>query len=258
MKCIKPFYKRLIVAGWSAFPCGQCVVCKINKSREWTFRMIAESGYWQDSAFLTLTYSDEEQISLNKTHLQTFFKNLRKRDLKFKYYAAGEYGEENFRPHYHVCLFFNGKLDFTSDLSYGDGNGHLAGWTHGVVNYGSFTKDSARYVADYLLKSIGQEVPPFLHGPFRLVSKGMGELYFDDNKASIEKHGVFLNGSNLALPRYFADRVDESVKIRHTILARMETERLEKLGRYPTLSKMIQAEKNIVAKQGHRKEFLNG
>lgn len=258
MVCIKPFSRQNRLGVWEDFPCGQCVVCKINRSREWAWRMVAESDYWPDSVFLTLTYSDESKISLDKADLQKFFKRLRKSGVKCSYYACGEYGATTYRPHYHVCLFFDGVLDFVPDASFGKSNGHLSAWPHGVTNVGTFSKESARYVSDYLLKSIDQDLPPFLVPPFRLASQSMGSRFFVDHRSSIVKHGFFQGGTSLPTPRYFKELFklfEPDVIFRSRRFARVESARLVSLGRFPTFAKRVQTEINLLTKQGQRKEF---
>lgn len=52
---------------------------------------------------------------LDKTYLQNFMKRLRKRlfkyeeDKKVRFFGAGEYGPERFRPHFHILFFVNDK-----------------------------------------------------------------------------------------------------------------------------------------------------
>lgn len=204
MVCIKPMWRKIPGSKQQVpLPCGQCVVCKINKAREWAFRMTAESGYWPESAFLTLTYADDSVINLNKKDLQDAFKRARKGGLRFKYYACGEYGGENYRPHYHVCLFYDGDLGFTHDISYGKNNGHLIWWPHGITNLGTFSRESARYTADYLLKQIGDPTPLFLSEPFRLVSIGLAKQYLLDNRVAFENDGIRFGTSFIGVPRYY-------------------------------------------------------
>lgn len=205
MICVTPYWRKIPGSKVPVpLPCGQCVICRVNKARELAFRMSAESSYWPFSAFLTLTYADPNQISLSKLHLQSAFKRARKGDLRFKYYAAGEYGGETHRPHYHLCLFYDGDLGFISDVSLGKNNGHLLWWPHGLANLGTFTRESARYTADYLLKSLGDEVPLQLEKPFRLMSTGLGKQYLLDNRSAFERDGMIRFGqSYVAVPRYY-------------------------------------------------------
>lgn len=113
MKCVNPFQ-----IGGGAYGCGQCTPCRVQKRRIWKTRIILESQQFTDNQFLTLTYSDEAlPLILSGTsgtilptlyprHLQLFLKRLR-RDYptKLRFFAVGEYGDQTFRPHYHVGIF---------------------------------------------------------------------------------------------------------------------------------------------------------
>ena len=120
-------------------PCGNCIGCRLEYSRQWAIRMLCEledtKKYGNGEAcFLTLTYNNEhlpeknycydsdgvEYISpyhpLNKRDIQLFIKRLRKRfqTKKIRYYLCGEYGSDDNtkRPHYHLVLF---GIDFHED-----------------------------------------------------------------------------------------------------------------------------------------------
>lgn len=205
MICVKPFRRKIPGSNgeYVPLPCGQCVCCRVNKAREWAFRMVAESGYWPESAFLTLTYADDSVINVCKEDLQKAFKRARKSGLKFKYFASSEYGGDNGRPHYHVCIFYQGDLGFTPDVSYGRNNGHLSWWPHGISNLGTFSVESARYTADYMLKALGDPAPAFVAEPFRLVSLGLSKQYLLDNRTAFENDAIPFRGSYLAVPRYY-------------------------------------------------------
>lgn len=262
MICVKPFYRVIPGSGVSnvPLPCGQCVVCKINRARMWAFRMVAESGYWPESAFLTLTYADDSQIHVDKVHLQSAFKIARKDyGLEFKYFASSEYGTDGSRPHYHVCLFYRGELGFVPDLSYGEHNGHLPWWSHGIVNLGTFSRESARYTADYLLKEIGADTPAWLAPAFRLVSLGLGKRYLLDNRRSIENAPLRFGTSFIGMPRYYkkfmtnwlVEYSDHQGKVRTiTESNRKYLTMLDEGGwkRY-SATKATQRETNILAKQ---------
>lgn len=63
---------------------------------------------------MTLTYDDDNcPLSLDKTALQKFWKRFRKLvDVPIRYFACGEYGSLNWRPHYHALV-----LDLISKIS---------------------------------------------------------------------------------------------------------------------------------------------
>lgn len=102
-------------------PCGKCIGCRLDYSRQWANRCMLEAQYHDSVYFATITYNDKyvpretfehdgklvQVLSLRKRHFQLFMKRLRKRfsEDKIRFFAAGEYGSETFRPHYHVILF---------------------------------------------------------------------------------------------------------------------------------------------------------
>ena len=44
--------------GGQTFPCGRCVACKIQRTSQWTLRLMHELDYHITSSFVTLTYDD--------------------------------------------------------------------------------------------------------------------------------------------------------------------------------------------------------
>lgn len=117
-------------------PCGKCYHCLMTRVNEWVTRMTAQSLISKNTYYVTLTYDSAlygtkffsetdptyhafntqkkfmpAPLVLNKTHLQKFFKRLRKNtNLKFQYFACGEYGHNYGRPHYHLILWTDGTL----------------------------------------------------------------------------------------------------------------------------------------------------
>lgn len=114
-------------------PCGQCIECRLQYTREWATRCMLEKqyGYYGGAYpentcwFLTLTYKDEalkglrkvfeetgevkEGISIWPEDMQLFWKRVRKKkkwkDLKIKYLNVSEYGHQTHRPHNHAIVF---------------------------------------------------------------------------------------------------------------------------------------------------------
>ena len=145
-------------------PCGQCMACRLNKSRDWATRCVLEAKMHTDNCFITLTYDDEHLPSdygLQKQDFTNFIKRLRKNTgAKIRYYAAGEYGDLYSRPHYHACLF-GWKPDDLVLFSVRNGiNLYLSetllkAWQYkGYVTVGDVTFESAAYVARYVTKKI--------------------------------------------------------------------------------------------------------
>ena len=156
--------------------CGSCMGCRYDQARQWAARIIHESQEHKHNCFLTLTYRDKtqcnadqlkdalhlpEDYSLNKKHLQKFFKRLRHHlgDTRIRYYACGEYGDENKRPHYHACAF---NLSFDDEELYSYNNGYPLFtsktlediWGYGFATIGELNYETAAYTSRYVLKKI--------------------------------------------------------------------------------------------------------
>lgn len=150
-----------------ALPCGQCVSCRIKRTREWAVRCVHEAQMHELNCFVTLTYNDEHlpsDGSLDIRHWQLFAKRLRKRIGSFRFFACGEYGDDSGRPHYHFCLF---GADFGFDRSLfsrtPQGNDLFTSplldevWGKGFCTIGALTFESAAYVARYVMKKLSGE-----------------------------------------------------------------------------------------------------
>ena len=162
--------------------CGQCLGCRLDKSRMWAMRIVHEASvheFDRGNCFVTLTYRDRAECtaeqflrgyhvpddwSLNKKHFQDFMKRLRKgSDAKIRFFHCGEYGNtckhgidleavgcplcNVGRPHYHAALF---------NCSFGD-----------LESYGSGPDGSLRYTS------------PSLERVWKYGFVDVGELNFD-------------------------------------------------------------------------------
>lgn len=144
-------------------PCGQCVGCRLERSRQWAVRCYHEQQMHRENCFITLTYSDEflpPDWSLNYSHFQKFMKRLRKLKGPSRFFMCGEYGDENFRPHYHACLFgvqFRDRQNWRKSASGFDTfrSEELDRlWGMGHAELGELTFESAAYVARYVMKKV--------------------------------------------------------------------------------------------------------
>lgn len=141
-------------------PCGQCVECRLERSRQWAVRCMHEAQLHESNVFVTLTY-DEQHVprSLEYRDFQLFMKKVRRRFGAVRFYMCGEYGERFDRPHFHACLFGL----FLSDLVlFKDSEGVKlytsklldSCWGRGFVTVGDVTFESAAYVARYVMKKV--------------------------------------------------------------------------------------------------------
>ena len=148
-------------------PCGQCIGCRLERSRQWAIRCVHEASLHEANSFITLTYSPEflpSDMSLHLSHFQLFMKRLRKCfGNGIRFFMCGEYGEKFRRPHYHAIIF---GLDFPDKVQVNVSNGlpiysseilsNL--WGKGFASIGTVTFDSAAYVARYITKKVTGEM----------------------------------------------------------------------------------------------------
>ena len=148
-------------------PCGQCVGCRLERSRQWAVRIMHEAQLHEDNCFVTSTYDDEHlpaDGSLNRRHFQLFMKRLRKRFRGVSYFHCGEYGDENGRPHYHAILMgcdFRDRVLWctgpSGDPSYTSESLSVL-WPYGLATVGDCSQKSAAYCARYCLKKVNGDL----------------------------------------------------------------------------------------------------
>jgi len=216
-------------------PCGDCIGCLLDRSLKWAVRCEHEALYHEESYFLTLTFSDDylpSDLSLRSWHLQDFWKRLRHQlDLeaeffdgplagevpRIKYYAAGEYGDENFRPHYHATVF-GLPLRRLGDLVYHAKSQDFTLyrspwlerlWPWGFSTVAEMTFETAAYVARYCTKKLFKERDMYAEVgvlPERAwISKGLGRSWYDDFAAETWRDDYIVNsrGHQMAVPRTY-------------------------------------------------------
>lgn len=121
-----------------------------------------EASCHEASSFVTLTYSDENlpsDNSVDSRHIQLFMKRLRKAyNRPIRYYAVGEYGEENLRPHYHLALFGFGPDGLCRLHNHGakyDSDPLIDSvWGLGKTDVKPLVLETAAYVCGYVTKKL--------------------------------------------------------------------------------------------------------
>lgn len=218
-------------------PCGQCIGCKLERSRQWAMRCLHESQLHPHSSFVTLTYDDAHvSTSLDYRDFQLFMKRARRKLGPFRFYMCGEYGERTLRPHFHALFFglhFADRYHWRSSSSGFDlfrSTALEALWTHGYAEIGDVTFESAGYVARYCMKKVtgpGAEdhykrvdirtgeivdcVPEFTRMSLK---PGIGldwlRLYRSDVYRGDGNAYVVVNGMKCKPPRYYDEYVSGS------------------------------------------------
>lgn len=209
-------------------PCGKCVGCRLEHSRQWAVRCMHEKRLHNRSAFLTLTYSDDNLPSgktLVKEDLQNFMKRLRSRwsydygEKGIRFFACGEYGSHTARPHYHVLLlntdFPDRRLIKTGSEYNLYGSAILSElWPLGHHTIGDVTFQSAAYTARYCTKGKqnGKVVNDGRIPEYIVMSRnpGLGHGYFDRFKDEILAHDtIIVNGVSAPLPRFYDGKIEK-------------------------------------------------
>lgn len=229
MACISPFTGRDKITGNAiAFPCGKCPECSKRRISEWSFRLMQEEKHSSSAHFVTLTYntkyvpiSPAGYLTLNKKHLQNFFKRLRFNTgaTNIKYYAVGEYGSEYFRPHYHALIFNLPSEHDVVNAWVADkrkGEKDAAAEKLGDCHFGSITGASVGYTLKYISKT--RLIPIHRNDDrlpeFALQSRGIGMSYLteaahDWHHADLlnRMHIVIEDGKKISMPRYFKNKI---------------------------------------------------
>lgn len=165
-------------------PCGQCVGCRLERSRQWAVRIMHESKMHKSNCFITLTYNSDhcpKDYSLDYSHFQYFMRKLRRMfpESTIRFYMCGEYGEKNNRPHYHACIFGWSPPDLVLWRSTSQGHRLYRSavleklWEKGFCSVGQLTFETAAYTARYIMKKrTGQRAVEY-----RVISESTGEIF---------------------------------------------------------------------------------
>lgn len=223
-----------------SIPCGQCIGCRLERTRQWAVRCVHESKMHDSNSFITLTYDDEHvpaDFSLNYKHFQLFCKRFRKVNGPFRFFMCGEYGDDFSRPHFHAALF---GVDFNDKYLWSETNGIRLYrspllermWPHGYSSVGDLTYQSAAYIAGYVTKKVtgknaaehyeavdGSTGEVFSRTPeFSRMSlkPGIGATFFERYNAEIFPHdAVVIDGVPQKPPKRYTAWLSESDPIKH-------------------------------------------
>ena len=229
---VYPSWQRL------QLPCGQCIGCRLEYSRQWANRCMLELPYHRESWFLTLTYDDDHvpqtwyvynddgeaspALTLAPRDLELFWKRLRKAhsDDHIRYYACGEYGSTTFRPHYHAVVFGLSLDDLRPYKRSPQGYDYFISdslakcWGCGFVVVGAVTWETCAYTARYVMKKAkGLDKQAYenlnLEPEFVRMSRkpGIGYQYYVDHPDLYDHQYINLatdvGGLKFRPPRYY-------------------------------------------------------
>lgn len=221
--------------------CGQCIGCKLERSRRWAVRGTHEASLHEENSFITLTYNDEHLPkggTLVVKHTQDFIKRARHHIGPFRYYLCGEYGETTGRPHYHAIIFGKDWVDKKQHSKTDNGPIYTSErleqiWGMGQCLTAAVTFDSIAYVTRYCTQvRNGKQAEPhyrryneygksyYLQPEFGNMSRrpGLGQQWLDKYHTDVyTTDEVITNGKRGRPPKYydeqyakmFPDKMDE-------------------------------------------------
>lgn len=222
-------------------PCGQCIGCRIDYSRQWANRCMLELGYHDESWFCTFTYDDDHvprsyypdpetgeaipSLTLRKRDFQLLMKRIRKKfsDDHIRFFMAGEYGSQTFRPHYHAIIFglhlkdlvpYKTVREADQYYTYYNSEELQECWPFGFVVVGEVTWESCAYTARYVMKKLKGKESVFyekhnIQPEFTLMSRrpGIARQYYDDHPDLYSFDFINLStptgGKRFRPPRYY-------------------------------------------------------
>ncbi|AXH77465.1 MAG: replication initiator protein [Microviridae sp.] len=213
-------------------PCGKCIGCKIDRSKEWAVRCVQEASLHKENCFLTLTYAPEQMPSNGSLCPQTFtrfMKRLRKSVLpqKIRFFQCGEYGTRMERPHHHAIIFGWVPKDLKLWRKKGEVSLFRSElveklWPFGFVTVGQVTYESSAYIARYILKKVnGPDAEEHYNGKFpeyitmsRMpgIGKGWIEKYHND----VYRNDTLVYGlGRITKPPRFYDKYYQQIEPEH-------------------------------------------
>lgn len=214
-------------------PCGQCIGCRMDRARDWSTRLTHEASQHENNSFLTLTFNDThlpENYSVSVRDMQLFLKRLRKKVGTLRFFACGEYGDINLRPHYHLAIF---GYDFPDKMPWRKTSSgfvtHRSAtleelWPYGHSEIGEVTPQSAGYIARYILKKVnGDRAQAFytrvhprtgeivrVQPEFITMSTrpGIGRSWYDEFSGdTFPTDYVIIEGARRPVPRYYTKQL---------------------------------------------------
>lgn len=251
-------------------PCGKCSGCRLQRSREWANRCMLELEYHKSSYFVTLTYDDAHvpihyysdpetgealpSMSLVKRDFQLFMKRLRKKFGEgIRFFAAGEYGSQTFRPHYHAIIFGLELYDLVpykrsaQGFQYFNSASLQEVWPNGFAVVAPVTWETCAYTARYVMKKLTGPEAEFYENfnivpEFSLMSRkpGIARQYYDDHPDLYEHEFINIStekgGRKFRPPKYYdklfdVDCPEESAKlkaVRQKMAAEAQKAKLQK------------------------------
>lgn len=231
-------------------PCGKCIGCITSNARAWALRCHLELQDHTKGAFTTLTY-DAKYVppTLRKRDLQLWLKRLREKmgaNRPIRFFASGEYGEQNGRPHYHALIY---------GADENDGNAINQCWRQGLTHTVKITPANINYTAGYTAKKfvlrdetrrerisddgeIYKWQPPFIQMSRNPGIGGKAREHTDSWRSY-----AINNGTKMPVPRFLHEAWKKQATEEEIEALALEKEELQQLRK--TTLQMLEAQEKI-------------
>jgi len=204
--------------------CGKCIECKKQKSREWQVRLTEEIRHDKRGKFVTLTFSDESLIKLNKEielkgyeldnetatlAIRRFLERWRKKYKKsVKHWFVTELGgTRTERIHIHGIIWTEETAETINKIW---GYGYT--WIGDKNNGGYVNEKTINYIVKYVNKTDQK------HKEYEskiLTSAGIGKKYIERKDSEINKYNeketeeryTTRQGLKIAMPIYYRNKI---------------------------------------------------
>ncbi|MFU0507249.1 rolling circle replication-associated protein [Pseudaminobacter sp. NGMCC 1.201702] len=176
--CLNP--SKIADVGFVA--CRECWQCRERKVDDWVGRNIAEGKTASAAHVVTLTYGEDLTIGgidhiraavLTYSDVQKFLKYLRVDGYPVRYFVVGEYGSKKGRAHWHIVLYWQGKVPEHKLRE----NFMQKHWPHGLSYWDKVSAEAIRYACKYLQKDMGDDARQGF-GPMPSKKPPLGDAYF--------------------------------------------------------------------------------
>lgn len=198
---------------------------------------------------------NQERSGITIEHLKN---KLNHKD-KIKYYAAGEYGENNTkRPHYHAIIYNASEINIHKS------------WNLGGVFCVPANEATIAYVMKYLDKRFDKKQHWGIVPEFNCMSEGIGSNYIEKNKHWHKRNLDILfvttwRGIKIPMPKYYRDKIftdeerEQQVIIVTDKLQEIRDEKISEYGRewYNKISKAKEKESERRFKKKIKKRIVD-
>lgn len=166
-----------------------------RKTKKWKGQQIDRSV----QGFVKRVRQNQMRIYQNDITIESLTNGLGPKD-KIKFYAAGEYGTERHRPHYHLIMFNTSRRAI--EMS----------WTLGGIDCRIATSGEIAYVMKYLDKQVTNEKVTMKEPEFSTMSEGIGENYIKKNKQWHKQNLDILYvttsaGIRIPMPKFYREKM---------------------------------------------------